>query len=653
MIAINDLKVRLGGKVILDGLTWNIRKGARASVLGENGAGKTTLFRALIGEIEPERGSISIPGNVRTAYLPQELTDEFENISLMEHLRERSGIGPMARKLNSFRNRIEEKARSEDDYLSFLKSYEKLHEDFERADGYAFDSRAARVLKGLGFSEEDLHRQCPDFSGGWKMRIELASLLLCSPDTLLLDEPTNHLDTESMEWLENWLSGFSGTMVVISHDRRFLDKMTNESCELRSGRIKVYKGNFSSYLKLKEEEAELSRRIMDKQQREIRETTEFIERFRYKASKASQVQSRIKKLERSDSLPETPTGNKHAVLRFPEARRSGLKVFSTKNISKTYEGKTVFAGLDLTITRGDKVALVGVNGAGKSTLSRLIAKAEKPTSGEINWGYNVKTSFYSQESSKNLDHSKTIWEEILHCGQASEQEKRNLLGAFLFSGEDIYKPVNVLSGGEKSRLSLLKILLQDSNFLILDEPTNHLDMKTRELFQKALMEYKGTLVIVSHDRFFLDKLVNRVMEIRDGCLFDYAGNYSYFIEKRSQAMDSVAEIQDMEKGARRSEETPRKAKKRKEAEERNELYRKRKTVLVRLEPVEERINELEKEIERIDELLCKKTVISDSKGLQKLMLERNTMERELESLFSQWEELMVLLEKKENEISYN
>ena len=643
MISINDLKVRFGGKIILDGVTWNIRKGERSAILGENGAGKTTLLRAINGEIEPESGEVSLPKNTSIGYLPQELTGEFRDISLMDLLRERSGIASMERDLKTLRYKIEETARDEGEYTSLLKHYESLHEAYERADGYSFDSRAAKILKGLGFQEPDLFRNCRDFSGGWKMRIHLSSILLSQPDILLLDEPTNHLDTESMEWLENWLSGFSGTLVVISHDRRFLDKMAREICELSSGKISLYKGNFSAYLNFKEEENEIARRTMNKRSQEVQNTREFIERFRYKASKASQVQSRIKRLEKMIPLEMTSGSQRKACLRFPEARRSGHQVILAEKISKEYENRTVFKDLDLSITRGEKVALVGVNGAGKSTLSRLIAQVEKPTSGKVQWGYQVKTSFYSQESYQNLDHSRTIWEEIRECGAADEQEKRNLLGSFLFSGEDIHKPVSVLSGGEKSRLALLKILLQDSNFLVLDEPTNHLDMKTRELFQEALKEYEGTLVIVSHDRSFLDELVQRVIEIREGSILDYPGNYSYFIEKRGFSFSD--DIPGKENAPRNPLEKPLKCRKRSEAETRNEIYRRKKGILDKLNPLEEKIHLLENEIAHTDSLLCNQEVISDSARIRQLMLDRNSKNRELETLLLQWEELMELLEK--------
>ncbi|MBN1333769.1 MAG: ABC-F family ATP-binding cassette domain-containing protein [Synergistales bacterium] len=643
MISINDLRVRLGGKIILNRVTWNIKKGDRSAILGENGAGKTTLLRAINREIEPESGEISLPKNTSIGYLPQELTEEFRDISLIDLLRERAGIASMEKDLKKLRYKIEEKARNENEYTSLLNNYETLHEAYERFNGYSFDSRAAKVLKGLGFQEPDLCRNCREFSGGWKMRVQLASLLLSGPDILLLDEPTNHLDTESMEWLENWLSGFCGTLVFISHDRRFLDKMAGEICELRSGNIKLYKGNFSTYLTLKEKESEIARRTMDKRSKEIQNTREFIERFRYKASKASQVQSRIKKLEKMMPLERTTGTGRNAHLTFPESRRSGHQVLMAEKISKTFDHKTVFRDIDLSITRGEKIALVGVNGAGKSTLSRLIAQVEQPTSGKVELGYNVQTSFYSQDSFQNLDHSKTVWEEVRDCGEAEEQEKRNLLGSFLFSGDDIQKPVHVLSGGEKSRLALLKILLQDSNFLILDEPTNHLDMKTRELFQEALKRYNGTMVIVSHDRYFLDELVQRVIEIRESSIHDYPGNYSYFIEKRDLSFSD--EVHEKGKVTNSYPENPIKSRKRVEAETRNEIYRRKKGILDKLNPLEERIHLLENEIEHTDSLLCDQEVISDSARIRELMLNRNNLNKELEILLLQWEELMELLEK--------
>ena len=374
------------------------------------------------------------------------------------------------------------------------------------------------------------------------MRIMLAVILLSQPDIMLLDEPTNHLDTESMEWLESWLKDYPGTILTIAHDRVFLDKIVTVIAELANRTITIYKGNYSYYLREKDRRREALKKEMELQRAEIKKIREFVERFRYKATKASQVQSRIKMLEKFDVLHEEGQG-KSVKIRFPESPRSGKEVLAIRGLAKSYGDLNVFHDVNFTLYRGEKAAVVGVNGAGKSTLSRILSGEEAPTAGEVGYGLNVKMAFFSQESAQNLDYRRTIWEEVNAAGtRSSDQERRNLLGAFLFSGDDVYKEIAVLSGGEKSRLALLKILLTDTNLLILDEPTNHLDLKTREIFQNALLGYQGTILIVSHDRYFLDCLVDRVFEIQDGVCHEYRGNYSYFIEKRREEQSAAPSL---------------------------------------------------------------------------------------------------------------
>ena len=469
------------------------------------------------------------------------------------------------------------------------------------------------------------------------MRIILASILLSSPDIILLDEPTNHLDTESLEWLESWLLDFSGTIMVISHDRYFMDKLMTQIAELAHQRLTIYQGNFSYYLKEKEKRHELLQKEAKNQQEKITKTQAFIERFRYKNTKAAQVQSRIKMLEKMQ-IVKIDKAPKKAAIYFPKCPRSGDKVVSVENLAKKYEEIAVFKGLNFTLHRGEKVALVGVNGAGKSTLSRLLSKREKPTAGTVNLGHKVNLAFFSQESSENLNYNNSIWEEIsAEPSSMTTGERRNLLGAFLFSGDAIYKPISVLSGGEKSRLSLAKILMQESNFLILDEPTNHLDIVTKELFQQALLKYNGTILIVSHDRYFLDNLITRVIEIRDGRIYDYPGNYSYFIEKRAQLLAETNDG-DLSTKTKRVEQSKLKVKtldkqrKQKEAEERNRLYRQNKDILDRLKSVEEEIKVLEENKANVESQLCNPTILKNSKKVQNLMINLKKLNQELATL---------------------
>ncbi len=644
MITIADISIKFGERTILANLNWSINEGSRIGLVGDNGAGKTTLLKALTGIQQLDKGTISIPKILKTGYLPQDLV-ELQDSTLIDFIREETGIAKLEKEITELETAVEHSARGSGEYKSLLNQLENKRKIYENRDGYSFDAMAKKVLKGLGFSEDDSNRKCSDFSGGWKMRILLASVLLSEPDILLLDEPTNHLDTESMEWLEGWLSSFPGTIIAISHDRRFLDKICRQIAEIYRGTITLFKGNLSQYQTVKEKNRELQERALKKQHKEIEKTEAFISRFRYKASKASQVQSRLRKLEKMEVVNTIEKGiSVH--LRFPPCERSGYEVVKLDNVSQAYDGKQVFSGVTFSVTRGQKIALVGVNGAGKSTLSRLLGKEEPPFLGKVIHGHKVKIGFFSQESSKNLNYGNSIWQEIVPIGSLNEQEKKGLLGSFLFSGDDIHKPISVLSGGEKSRLALLKILLEDFNFLILDEPTNHLDMKTRELFQQALLSYDGTLIIVSHDRYFLDELVERVIEIRNGRLFDYPGNYSYFIEKRTASLTGPLEngyIGNVGSEKQKSNSDPRQ-KKREEAEKRNHLFQIRKKVLIRLKPVEERISSLENERSGLDERLCCSEHLQNSEKVQEILKRRSEIENELESLILEWENLMMELE---------
>jgi ATP-binding cassette subfamily F protein 3 len=532
-----------------------------------------------------------------------------------------------------------------DEYQCLLRDYETDSALFQAREGYRFAAKAKQILSGFGFREKDFARNCAEFSGGWKMRILIALILLSDPDIMLLDEPTNHLDTESMEWLESYLKNYPGTIVTIAHDRIFLDKIVNQIAELSNNRLTVFKGNYSYYLAEKERRLEALKKQMTLQRAEIKKTQEFVERFRFKATKAKQVQSRLKMLERFE-LVELEKGEKRVHIRFPEAPKSGREVIAARQISKSYGGLNVFRDIDLTIHRGEKIALVGVNGAGKSTLARVLSGMEEPSSGLVQYGLNVSLAFFSQESAQNLDYRRSVWDEARLTGtRSNDQERRNLLGAFLFSGDDVYKEVSVLSGGEKSRLSLLKILLQDSNLLILDEPTNHLDLKTKDIFQNALLSYTGTVVIVSHDRFFLDRLVHRVLEVRDGRIHEYLGNYSYFIQKRSEMAPAGADditagngqttatgdLPSSKKSFRTREE------KRLEAEERNRLSRIKHDLKNELAMLEDRIVRMEEKKAEHERVLCLPDIHREPHKIKQLNNELAGLARELESFYAAWD----------------
>ena len=642
MISLENIRIIFPEKVLFENLSWRIPKGSRIGLVGNNGSGKTTLFRVIMALVLPDKGNVTLPRNQQIGYLPQDIVELNSDTELIPYLKEKSGIAKLEHSLKICEEHLTSFSPQSSKYQAILNRYEKISNLWEMQGGYTFLIQAKKALKGLGFKEKDFTRRCTEFSGGWKMRIVLASILLSSPNLLLLDEPTNHLDTESLEWLESWLLNFSGTIIAISHDRYFLDKLMTQIAELKHQKLTIYHGNFSYYLKEKIKRQKLLLNEAKNQQEKIAKTEAFIERFRYKNTKAAQVQSRIKMLQKIKTIQIEKSAKKVAI-RFPECPRSGNKVVEVENLSKIYDGNKVFSNLDFTLHRGEKVALVGVNGAGKSTLSRLISERERPTAGTVHLGHKVNLTFFSQESSQNLNYHHSIWEEISNTSSSmTTGERRSLLGAFLFSGDNIYKSINILSGGEKSRLALAKILMQESNFLILDEPTNHLDIATKELFQQALLKYSGTILIVSHDRFFLDILITRVIEIRDGKIYDYPGNYSYFIEKRAQLLAEIDNRALTIKNAPSSKpkaKTLDKLKKREEAEERNRIYRQNKDILDKLKSIEEKIKVLKENKTTAEAQLCNPLTLRDSKKVQFLMIDLKSYNQEFKTLTKIHEDL--------------
>ncbi len=664
MIYLNNISLAFADRNIFDNINWMIPEKSRIGLVGDNGAGKTTLLKAILGMVDLDGGTIDIPNrkNRTIGYLPQDLV-ELDPIPLMEYLREKSGITHIERTLKDCEDRMSRCDPDSAEYHETMKAYEATAARFHACEGYRFAAKAGQILSGFGFREKDFSRNCMEFSGGWKMRILIALILLSNPDIMLLDEPTNHLDTESMEWMESYLKNYHGTLIAIAHDRVFLDKIVSQIVELSNHRLTVYKGNYSYYLAEKERRLEALKKQMELQRSEIKKTQEFIERFRYKATKARQVQSRIRTLERFEII-ELERKERRVHIQFPETPKSGREVVSLRQVSKNYNDLKVFNAIDLNIHRGEKIALVGINGAGKSTLARILSGTEEPSSGTVTYGLNVSMAFFSQESALNLDYRRTVWEEILLAGtRSNDQERRNLLGAFLFSGDDIHKGISVLSGGEKSRLALLKILLQDSNLLILDEPTNHLDLKTKDIFQNALLGYSGTVVIVSHDRFFLDRLVHRVIEIRDGQCYEYLGNYSYFIRKRAELFAAVQEAPG-DRSSREQAGSPdavrlaaderppgakdgapdrkifkTKEEKRLEAQARNRLFQITKGLKKELAEAENGIARLEEKKKENEEILCAPDIHKEPQKIKQLNQDLLEIAGELETLYTVWDDL--------------
>ena len=643
MIYFRNVSLSFLDRHLFDQISWTIHPKSRIGLVGDNGAGKTTLFRAILDEVHLDCGLIEIPGRKqkKIGYLPQDLV-ELEATGLIEFLRRKSGIAQLEEDLRNLERQISRIQSNTREYGELSRRYAQATAEFSARDGYAFESRAKQILKGFGFRQSDFEKTCDVFSGGWKMRILLTSILLARPDIMLLDEPTNHLDTESMEWLEAYLKEYSGTILVVSHDHFFLDKIATQIAELANRRIHLYPGNYTHYLSEKERRFETLRKEMELQKAQIKKIEDFVERFRYKATKASQVQSRIKMLEKFRDI-QLESSAKSVVMKFPEGKKSVKEVVAVSDLGHVYGDLTVFSNLNFSLFRGDKAAFVGSNGSGKSTLSRLLSLSEKPTHGSVTYGDGVNMAFFSQESSQNLNYTNTIWEEVQGVPtSADDQNKRNLLGAFLFSGDDIFKPVGVLSGGEKSRLALLKIMLLDTNFLVLDEPTNHLDIKTKDIFQNALLHYSGTVAIVSHDRYFLDRLVNKVFELKDGAIRDYAGNYSYFIEKRAErtaGMDQKPEKTAEEKKASLKDQ------RRLEAEERNRRSKIRSALKKELAALEEKIAGMEARKADCEKLLCNPQTHKTPLKIKELQMEFKIIENELTSSYALWTDISCKLEE--------
>lgn len=534
MIRLNNVGLSFGANIILDNVSLHIRTNDRIGLIGPNGAGKSTLFKLICKCVEPSAGNLICAKDANIGYLPQE-GFVFKKQTVFEEASSAfEDVLSLKRQIDKIHTQMEDASIQGEDYQLLLDHYAHLQHQLEVVNASKVDAETGKVLKGMGFKESDFEKGINTLSGGWQMRVALSRLLLQEPNLLLLDEPTNHLDIDSILWLEEYLRGFKGGLIIISHDRAFLDRNISKVWELEKGKIHEFYGNYSLYEIEKEKRMELQTARYVNQQKRIKEVERFIERFRAKNTKASQVQSRIRMLEKMEK-EELPNNTIEQIkFRFPPSKQSGVTVLAVNDVSHEYEGRIIFQDICLSIERGEKVALVGQNGSGKSTLSRIIAGVEQPHSGTIKMGHNVLFDYFAQEHAEKLNNKNTILEEVESVAPFSMiPHVRHILGAFLFSGDDVFKSVNVLSGGEKSRLSLAKMLLKPTNFLILDEPTNHIDITTKKILKSALLDYKGSLLIVSHDRDFLDGLVSKVYELRNGKVHVHLGSFRDFLEKKS------------------------------------------------------------------------------------------------------------------------
>jgi ATP-binding cassette subfamily F protein 3 len=532
MLALQNAGKRFGPRVLFLEADWLIRNDEKTALVGANGAGKSTLMKVLAGLETLDYGSLEQTRGISIGYLPQEGLQLSGRAVFEECLAVFDDLHEMEREVERLAAQLAELNHESSEYNSAAERYSLLQDRFHALDGYALDAQVGSVLSGLGFGKEDWVRQTDEFSGGWQMRIALAKLLLAKPNLLLLDEPTNHLDLETRNWLEDYLKSYPFGYILISHDRYFLDVTIDRTVEIWNKRLTIYQGNYTKYLKQKDERREQLMAAYRNQRERIEHLEAFINRFRYQATKAKQVQSRIKELEKIERI-EIPEAEPVIHFKFPQPPPSGRIVAEAEGLAKSYGPKHVFSNARFTIERGDRVALVGVNGAGKSTLIKLLTGAEAPTAGSIRLGHNVVAEYFAQDQYKVLDPEARMLDDISRAAlRVPEVELRSLLGCFLFSGDDVFKPLGVLSGGERNRYALARILVSPSNFLLLDEPTNHLDMRAKDVLLEALAGYSGTIVFVSHDRYFIDRLATRVLEIENGAVTAYEGNYEDYLRRK-------------------------------------------------------------------------------------------------------------------------
>ena len=642
LISLNNISKQYSGTYLFKDVSFHISDRERIAIVGANGTGKSTLMKIMMNQIEPDSGGVMQSRSNTVGYLPQDgvyhqgktLLDEvataFDDVLL---LRER-----MDEIHQEIEQLTENSAADAPALHELLNELGKIQHHLEHREGYNIESRIKQVLSGLGYAERDFSRMTDEFSGGWQMRIELAKLLLREPTILLLDEPTNHLDLESLEWLESYLQAYEGSVALVSHDRRFLDNLVERTFELSLGNLNEYSGNYSFYLKQKEQRQAAQQATYDNQQQHIKQTMAFVERFRYKATKARQVQSRLRMLDKMERA-EIESAEQEIVFKFPQPPASGRIVMELKHIAKFYGSACVFEGLSLKIDRGDKIALLGVNGSGKSTLVRIIAGLEPLQSGDRIPGHNVSISYFAQQQAEELDPQKTVLQTVEELAALeSVTSLRSLLGAFLFSGEDVFKKVAILSGGEKSRLALAKMLLMRANFLILDEPTNHLDMASKAVLQQALGDFSGSCLIVSHDRDFLEPLINKVLDIRGGALHMLHGSINDYLDKLHGEQHKEHQLRDTTGHTiqKKSPQHREKLRKREEAELRQERYRLLKPLKNELQRLEPEISRAEAKKAALEAALADPKTYENEAQARSVNIEYREISSHIAVLYAEW-----------------
>lgn len=644
MLNIHNLSISFQGEFLFQEITYKLNPGDRVGLVGKNGAGKSTMLKILAGEMEADSGQLAKEKDVEIGFLKQDIDFEEGRTVLEEAYQAFEKIKACEKQLEEINTQLAERTDYESEgYHQLMVDLNDVQNQYEIIGGYNYQGNTERILQGLGFKRADFDKQTHTFSGGWRMRIELAKLLLQSNDILLLDEPTNHLDIESIIWLEDFLKTHPGSIVIVSHDKMFLDKVTNRTIEISLGKIYDYNQPYSRYLELREERREQQMAAQKNQQKEIEHTEKLIEKFRAKATKASMAQSLIKKLDKIDRIEVDQEDNAVMSLQFPVSVNPGKVVIEAENISKSYGKKQVLQNIDLMVERNTKTAFVGQNGQGKSTLAKIIV-GEIDYDGHLKLGHNVQISYFAQNQAEYLDGSKTVLDTMYDAANASNRTKvRDILGAFLFRGDEVEKQVKVLSGGERNRLALAKILLEPFNVLVMDEPTNHLDIQSKNVLKDALANFEGTLIVVSHDRDFLNGLTDKVYEFRDHKLKEYLGDINYYLQER--AMENMREV---EKASEPKKTTQRKSSEKKsEAKQTYAQQKEIKSLKNKLSNIEASVTKLEKKIKQADVDL---SVNYDETAANPEFFDNyQNDKKELEKLMKDWERVQEKLENLENE----
>lgn len=637
MISINGLTVAYGSFTLLDNLNFHISERDKIGLVGKNGSGKTTIMKLINGLQSPTSGSVDKPADLRIGYLPQIMEHHHGRTVMEETLTAFDSLAQIEKELNSVNEQLAERTDYEsEEYLSLITRLNDLTDVMTVSQSEPAEVLAQKTLLGLGFRDEDFDRLTDTFSQGWNMRIELAKILLSEPDLLMLDEPTNHLDIESIEWLEDYLRNRKGSLLLVSHDMKFLDNVTNRTVEIMLGHIHDYRVPYSKYLQLRAERLAQQQAAYENQHKMIEKTEDFINRFRYKPTKSNQVQSRIKQLEKLERIEIDETDNVTLTVKFPPAPRAGDIIFKASDLTVGYPGKVVFSDAQVEIRRGEKVAFIGRNGEGKTTLMRVINGELEPISGEAKVGYNVSIGYYAQNQEDVLDRNLTVWETLDNIAVGDIRGKlRDILAQFLFRGEDIDKKVSVLSGGERARLGMAKFMLQPYNVLALDEPTNHMDIKSKDILKQALKAYDGTLIVVSHDRDFLEGLVDKMYEFRDGRVKEYLGSVSDFLEKRK--LDSLQELERRFGSSKGTDNQEKKVAAQQSFEQKKSVSKEERRVRHRIDFLEKEIAGIEEKMAAIEAVLSNPSEKEDVLELTRSYLE---LKRECEGKTEEWASLM-------------